>query len=119
MAISERTKQKIQAFVTQLAAEEGEGLDDALFDEIEDRACEVSDACMQQFAEALIQRQAAKSVGGSAGPKCPHCGGPGQNTGQRRREILTRRGPVNLDEPECYCRKCRRSFFPSDASVGT
>lgn len=47
---------------------------------------------------------------------CPQCGR--LCTGQlQERELLTRDGPVALAETTCYCRECRRSFFPSAGGV--
>lgn len=118
MAISESAKRKIREFSAQLAAEEEAAFAGALIDEIEDCACEIGDACMQQFTEALLARQAAPLESAATRPKCPQCGRPGQHTGSEQRELLTRRGLVTFNEPKCHCRKCRRSFFPSVASVG-
>ena len=119
MAISESLKAKIAAFSRQLAEAEEIGLEDTLFEELEADACEIGDACMQQFSEAVLARRAAKTKETPSPLKCPHCGREGQRTGERIRELLTCRGPVQFTEPECYCRKCRRSFFPSVPSTGT
>ena len=35
----------------------------------------------------------------------------------RQRDVQTIRGTTELTEPEYHCKKCRRSFFPSDALV--
>jgi hypothetical protein len=42
----------------------------------------------------------------------------GRWKGERKRRIETRRGPIHVSEPEYFCNRCRRSFFPADASVG-
>jgi hypothetical protein len=49
---------------------------------------------------------------------CPKCDQQGASKGHRKRRIETRRGPIHVDEPEYYCPRCRRSFFPPDARVG-
>ena len=33
------------------------------------------------------------------------------------RQLQTIRGQIEIPEPEHYCKKCRRSFFPSDATA--
>ena len=32
----------------------------------------------------------------------------------KRRTVQSKDGPVELDEPEGYCPRCRRAFFPSE-----
>jgi len=43
---------------------------------------------------------------------CPQCGQL-CSCSARSRELITRDGPVELNEAACYCHRCRRSFFPS------
>lgn len=43
---------------------------------------------------------------------CPQCGQL-CSCSARSRKLVTRDGPVEFTEAACYCRRCRRSFFPS------
>lgn len=47
---------------------------------------------------------------------CPQCGQPCASK-PCERELTTRDGTMELPESVCYCRSCRRSFFPSAGSV--
>jgi hypothetical protein len=79
---------------------------------LEDAAMAVGDQIAREILrvryEACPEEQAA----------CPGCGKPGLKKGHRKRRLATRRGEVEFDEPEFYCKKCRRSFFPSVGGVG-
>lgn len=46
---------------------------------------------------------------------CPQCERPGELKRIRKRMLQTIRGQIKIPEPEYYCKKCRRSFFPTDA----
>ena len=48
---------------------------------------------------------------------CPTCRSPCR-VETNKRQVTSIDGPVELIETTCYCRKCRRSFFPSAASAG-
>jgi hypothetical protein len=49
--------------------------------------------------------------------KCPQCQQPAGLKRIRKRQLQTIRGQIEIPEPEHYCKKCRRSFFPSDATA--
>lgn len=78
--------------------------------------------CMQQallkgMCEALTRQQAGRLP---AVQPCPECGRecvveqPAAASAQRRsRSMQLRNGEFDLAEPQCFCRPCRRSFFPS------
>jgi hypothetical protein len=85
---------------------------------IEEEAVAVGDAIGREVMQSLLRRQAAQVPRASL--RCPDCGGPCQrgdeDVGQKR---LTRRGEVEWSEPEYYCPKCRRSFFPGAGRFGS
>ena len=118
MAMSSKLRSRLEAVVREFLAEEGLlGLPgpgtQSLFAALEDSAVELGDAFTQ---EVLKQQLAAPpEVDGH----CPTCGEAGLRKKERQRSIQTRRGPVDVTEVECYCRRCRRSFFPSVPGVGT
>jgi hypothetical protein len=86
---------------------------EALFTVIEDLALDAGDAVsLEVFEQRLAQLPPEPAA-------CPHCGADGQRVRQRDRTLTTRRGlDVPLAEQECYCRRCRRAFFPSLQGTG-
>jgi len=105
-------KQRIEAFACELSEEFGEIDDsDALswLDAIETRAVEIGDAVT---AELLKQKSADEPTEDES--TCPKCGRLGQYRGRRSRELIGRRGPLVIAEPEYFCPCCRKAFFPDD-----
>jgi len=116
MAISAWMKERIEAYVRELAAEFGEIDDsaaDSWLDAIENQAVEIGDAVA---AELMKQQSADRPTDDEA--TCPQCGKTGRYRGLRQRELVSRRGPATIAEPEYYCPCCRKAFFPSDGCVG-
>jgi len=116
MATTEELKRRIQAFADQLHSEFGSLSvpDEACWlAVVEDVAAEVGDA----FATALVEKESVAHAK-KAEADCPNCGKPGRYRGARERELITRRGPATISEPEFYCPCCRKAFFPDDASDG-
>jgi hypothetical protein len=107
-------KERIAAFARELAVELGEADDsDALswFDAIERQAVEIGDAVSVE----LLERRAAELPISDEESTCPRCGQPGRYQGQRQRELMGRRGPATIGEPQYDCPACRRAFFPGDS----
>lgn len=96
---------------------QGPGLDVNLAT-IEELAVTMQQALLKGLCETLTQRQAARLPTAQA---CPECGSecevePPDETADgksRSRPMQLRGGVFDLEEPRCYCRQCRRSFFPS------
>lgn len=117
MTTTSRMDERIVAFARQLAEEFGEiDEENALswLDAIETRAVEIGDAVTTE----LLKQQSSDRPVGKDESVCPECGKLGRYRGQRERELIGRRGPVVIAEPEYYCACCRKSFFPEDHSVG-
>jgi len=115
MATSSKFQCRIDEFARQLCDELGE-IDDSngecWLDTVENQAIEVGDA----VTAALVARQSAKRPVTDEESTCPQCGKRGRYRGDRERELITRRGPAMITEPEYYCPCCRKAFFPDDAS---
>jgi hypothetical protein len=79
---------------------------------LENGAMAVGDAVTQE----ILSQQLSSAPGQEF--RCPLCDSPGLKTGHRQRVLQSRRGPVEFSEPEMYCKKCRRSFFPSVGGPG-
>lgn len=112
MASTARIRARIDAFAVELAAELGdvdESLGDCWLDAVENQAVELGDAISAELTRQLSHR---RSVVEQA--SCPQCGEAGRSEGVRERELISRRGPVTIAEPEYFCPCCRKAFFPSD-----
>lgn len=84
------------------------------FSELEDVSVELGQCLSRMIMEQAAGRQADQTS--HAPPEyevCPTCGQPVGVAESRPRPLTTRAGEVQWDEPQRYCRKCRRSFFPS------
>ena len=112
MATSDLFQAKIAAFARELAEELGE-VDDSealsWLDAIETQAVEISD-CLH----AELVKHTSTSPPSADESVCPQCGKQGRYQGQRERELVGRRGPATIAEPEYFCPCCRKSFFPHD-----
>jgi len=114
MATSDQVQAKIETFARQLAEEFGEvDEENALswLDAVETRAVEIGDAVTTE----LLKKKSADRPATKEESTCPQCVKLGRYQGQRRRELIGRRGPVTIAEPEYYCPCCRKSFFPEHA----
>jgi hypothetical protein len=111
MATNVEMQEEIQKFIEAMTVKYGPVSAEpgvALFTAIEDFACSLGDTIAQEFMRRQIVERGEPGV-----PCCPECNQPGLRKKKRRRTVATRRGPVELTEPECYCKRCRKSFFPS------
>jgi hypothetical protein len=79
------------------------------FAEMEDECIEAGDL----LTAAMLQQRVAEHLSPEDRPCCPDCGRPGESCPDEPRVLETDRGEVSWLEPSYYCRKCRRSFFPS------
>ena len=118
MAISSEMRRRIESCTRQLCEEVGEvdaSEGDCWLDVVENQALEISDAIHAE----LVARQAEQRLPAEKPSSCPECGQAGCYRGERQRELVTRRGPTTIAEPEYYCPGCRRAFFPADGRVGS
>jgi hypothetical protein len=112
MATTEELQERIAAFARELSEEWGE-VDDSdalsLLDAVETQAVQIGDAIHAEFVKQWSAKRPAEDEA-----ICPQCGKLGRYEGRRQRELLGRRGPITLTEPEYHCPCCRKSFFPDD-----
>jgi hypothetical protein len=88
-----------------------------LFSEIEELGVQVGDALCREFVQQSVSDQAG-SDGVCREHRCATCDGPLKPREAEPRALLTRRGEVAWQEPEAYCPKCRKAFFPSVEESG-
>ena len=113
MATTQEMKERIAAFARELAEELGDVDDsDALswLDAIETQAVEIGDA----ISVELLRQKSADRPACNEESTCPKCGKLGRYQGRRERELVGRRGPTIISEPEYFCPCCRKAFFPAD-----
>ena len=92
---------------------DGPGLDVdfATMEEVAFQAC-------RRFNDAVLTEALARQAGLLRTPQpCPKCG-RACGVARESRSIVTRGGPIEPEEPACYCPTCRRDFFPSASGAG-
>ena len=72
----------------------------------------------KMLADALTRQAAAQAKAPSAYRTCPGCQQPLVCPDSNERIVQTRAGEAAWAEPEGYCDRCRRSFFPSVQEPG-
>lgn len=89
-----------------------------LFSEIEELGVQIGDAVCQEFVQQAVGEQARAEAESGREHRCPTCDGPLEPRDQEPRPLLTRRGEIAWQEPQAFCRKCRKAFFPSVEEFG-
>lgn len=72
----------------------------------------------KMLADALARQAAAQVKGPTAYRTCPGCPQPLICSDSNERILETRAGEAEWAEPQGYCDRCRRSFFPSVQEPG-
>ena len=52
-----------------------------------------------------------------AGPRCERCGREMRYKGEKRREVVTSQGKIELERAYYYCEKCRVGIFPPGSAI--
>jgi hypothetical protein len=87
--------------------------------EIEDLLLEVREVLSQRMLNLAVTRQAqALACQPEAVRACPGCRQPLACADGPPRVLGTRAGTAEWPEPEGYCPRCRRAFFPSVQEPG-
>lgn len=82
--------------------------------ELENVVLAVRQVLSEQMLDEALQRQANTVDERPASFRpCAKCGKEVQATAAEPRILQTRAGEAEWLEPTTYCRRCRRSFFPS------
>jgi hypothetical protein len=74
--------------------------------------------CEQMLDQALARQAAAHRQAPAAARTCPGCQQLLAGDDTQERILDTRAGEAEWAEPEGYCDRCRRSFFPSVEEPG-
>jgi hypothetical protein len=87
--------------------------------EIEDLFVAIREVLSEQMlADALARQAAAQAKGPAPYRCCPGCQQPLDCPDSNERLVTTKAGAAAWAEPEGYCDRCRRSFFPSVEEPG-
>jgi hypothetical protein len=88
--------------------------------ELEDVVIAVRQVLSEKMLAQALERQ-AENAEERPEPfrQCAGCSGPVEaKPDPEPRNVETRAGAAEWDEPHCYCRKCRQAFFPSEQESG-
>lgn len=116
MATSSDLEQRISELAEELSREFGQVEErdgECLMSQVEDFAAEIGDT----VAARLMERELS-SRNSESDRICPCCQKPGHLKRRRKRLVQTKRGTIELVEPEYYCGGCRKSFFPDVEETG-
>lgn len=81
------------------------------------------DAVRKMLSEQMLARALERQAQSAGRPepfvRCSGCDGPVEDKPDPEpRNVQTRVGEAQWDEPHCYCRPCRQAFFPSEQKSG-
>jgi hypothetical protein len=120
MSISNALRERIKGMTAELRREmwgpSGAPVWGTTFAEIEDETGEVGDAIACALLSEGLQQQ-AEAAGHAAG-RCSGCGEPIPLEEIAGRLLQAKRGKAAWQESHGRCKRCRKAFFPSLASVG-
>src|SRR5437660_9060539 len=90
------------------------------YSDLERTALRLGRAVRKRFLHLVLSRQAATflSAPPAAGCQCPSCGGATSEAPPEPRILHSRAGDAEWLEPQRYCRKCRKAYFPQSKSLG-
>lgn len=84
-------------------------------EELVDTVDAVRKTLSEKMLAQALQRQAQSQERPEAMRKCSGCAGPVEDRADAEpRNVQTRVGEAEWDEPNTHCRKCRQAFFPSE-----
>ena len=85
--------------------------------DLEELTAEIGDEFGRQLCEnELLDRARRASIAGHG--ECPECGSLCPRGEPEPTVLQGLRGQLSFSQPSYFCRRCRRSFFPSGGSPG-
>ena len=82
--------------------------DEVTFNELEDLVGNLG----QEIEAATLRQLVQVEDKAQGGVKCPECGQMAQNKGLKKRQIVSRRGTVEVERRYYHCGHCQHGFFP-------
>jgi hypothetical protein len=86
--------------------------------DIEDLILILRQILSEKIIHETLARQAAAHDQDTAPHSCPSCHQPLTSDDSNERIVQTRVGEAQWAEPQAYCNRCRRAFFPSIQEPG-
>ena len=86
--------------------------------DIEDLLLALREVLSEKMLDEALARQAAARAQVAAALHCPACQQPLACDDTNERVLQTRAGEAEWAEPEGFCTRCRRAFFPSVQKPG-
>ena len=86
--------------------------------QIEDVFLEIREMLTEKMLDETLARQATAGERPAPFRTCPACHAPLPCADANPRILTTRAGEAEWPEPEGYCDRCRRAFFPQSKSLG-
>lgn len=88
-------------------------------EELVDTVDAIRKVLSEKMLAGALQRQAQSERRPEPFARCSGCGGPVQDKPDAEpRNVATRVGEAEWNEPHGHCRKCRQAFFPSEQESG-
>jgi hypothetical protein len=116
MATTRNLEERIRELAEELSREFGqieEQPGECLMSQVEEFATRLGDALASRVMEQELSSREVETD-----RQCPVCQRPGRLKRRRTRVVQTRRGTIEIREPEFYCSHCRKSFFPGVETTG-
>ena len=85
--------------------------------QIEDIALKLRKKFGQEMAQVALDNQAAAVT--APGPKCSRCGQEMRYKGQKRSQVESRAGHLEVARGYYYCPSCQESLFPPGSTTAT
>ena len=87
--------------------------------EVEELFLDIREVLTEKMLDLTLSQQAASRTARPAAYRtCPSCQQAIVCEGSNERIVQTQTGETEWSEPEGYCHKCRRAFFPSIQEPG-
>jgi hypothetical protein len=113
-----RLQTKIVAMIESLALEHQQELAEAgTLADLEELTCEIGDLVTRELTQREVVRRAEAVDLEQA--ECPDCGAVCHRGDPDPVVLDGLRGQLAYRQPQYYCPRCRRAFFPSGGPVGT
>jgi hypothetical protein len=113
-----RIRAKVRAMAEQLAREHQAELAAAgTLVDLEELTAEIGDEIGRQLCENELANRGRKAAAVEQ-CECPECGSLCPRGETEPVVLQGLRGEVGFNQPSYFCRRCRRSFFPSGRSFG-
>jgi hypothetical protein len=113
-----RMKSRVKAMVEELSREHQRELAAAgTLVDLEELTCQIGDEFARQLCESELVNRGQRAAHAER-CECPECGLLCPRGELEPVVLQGLRGEVGFSQPSYFCRRCRRSFFPSGRAVG-